>query len=69
MNVLINSTVLSNFAAIDRLPLLQVLYGTVYISQAVYEEIQIGVEKGYIHFSLRLIGIYSRFIRKGGYIL
>lgn len=47
MNVLINSTVLSNFAAIDRLTLLQALYGTVYISQAVYEEIQVGLEEGY----------------------
>lgn len=47
MKVLINSTVLSNFAAIERLSLLQALYGIVYIAQAVYEEAQDGLEEGY----------------------
>jgi predicted nucleic acid-binding protein len=47
MKVLINSTVLSNFAAVDRLPLLHALYGTVYIAEAVYEEAQDGLEEGY----------------------
>ena len=47
MNVLINSTVLSNFAATERLPLLQRLYGEVYLAQPVYEETQDGLEEGY----------------------
>jgi predicted nucleic acid-binding protein len=44
MKVLINSTVLSNFAAVDRLLMLHALYGTVYIAEAVYEEAQNGLE-------------------------
>jgi predicted nucleic acid-binding protein len=47
MNVLINSTVLSNFAAVERIPLLQRLYGEVYLVQPVYEETQDGLEEGY----------------------
>lgn len=47
MKVLINSTVLSNFAAVGRLTLLYKLYGTVYIAEAVYEEAQDGLEEGY----------------------
>jgi len=36
VNVLINTTVLSNFAAIDRLDLLQVLYKQIYMAYPVY---------------------------------
>ncbi|MBC8492779.1 MAG: hypothetical protein H8D43_03255 [Chloroflexi bacterium] len=37
MNVITNTTVLSNFAAIDQLDLLRQLYGVVYIPTEVYE--------------------------------
>ena len=47
--ILINSTVLSNFSAVNSLPLLQELYQVVYVAQAVYEETQDGLEEGY-HF-------------------
>jgi predicted nucleic acid-binding protein len=47
MPILINTTVFSNFAAVARLDLLRVLYGTVYIAYPVYEELQMGLEEGY----------------------
>ena len=47
MNILINSTVLSNFAAVGRLMVLRNLYGTLYLAEAVYEEAQNGLEQGY----------------------
>ncbi len=64
MKLLINSTVLSNFAAITRLPLLHSLYGTVHIAQAVYEEAQDGLEEGYTF--LESMNTSSPFIRMGG---
>jgi predicted nucleic acid-binding protein len=47
MSILINTTILSNFAAVGRLDLLQALYKTVLIAHPVYEEIQRGWEEGY----------------------
>ena len=47
MSVITNTTVLSNFASIDQLDLLHRLYGTLYMSTEVYEEIQTGLEEGY----------------------
>lgn len=47
MNILINSTVLSNFAVVDRLGLLSNLYSTLQVAHAVYEEIERKVEEGY----------------------
>ena len=47
MSVITNTTVLSNFASIHQLDLLHRLYGTLYISTEVYEEIQVGLEEGY----------------------
>lgn len=47
MSVITNTTVLSNFASINQLDLLHRLYGTLYISTEVYEEIQVGLEEGY----------------------
>lgn len=44
---LIDTAVLSNFAAIGRLDLLRSLWGTLYIAQAVYEEVQDGLKGGY----------------------
>ena len=47
MNVIANTTVISNFARIEQLDVLRQLHSTLYISTAVYEEIQTGLEKGY----------------------
>lgn len=47
MKTLANTTVLSNFAAVGRLDLLQQLHGRLYISNEVYEEMLGGLEEGY----------------------
>lgn len=47
MKTLANTTVLSNFAAVDRLDLIRQLRGRLYISNEVYEEILDGLEEGY----------------------
>lgn len=47
MSVIANTTVVSNFACIEQLDILRQLYGTIYISIEVYEEIQTGLEEGY----------------------
>jgi predicted nucleic acid-binding protein len=45
--VLIDTTVLSNLAAVERLDLLRLLSDSLYLASAVYDEIQQGVEEGY----------------------
>jgi len=47
---LTNTTVISNFAAVNRLDLLRSLLGRLYISTEVYEEILNGLEEGYIFY-------------------
>ena len=47
MSIIVNTTVLSNFAAIERLDLLRQLYGTIHIPPEVYQEIRMGLEEGY----------------------
>jgi len=47
MSTISNTTVLSNFASVDRPDLLKCLFGSLYISLEVYEEIQAGREEGY----------------------
>lgn len=47
MSVIVNTTVISNFACIGRLDLLRQLHGDLYIAAEVYEEIQTGIEEGY----------------------
>lgn len=47
MSIIANTTVTSNFASIDQLDLLRQLYGVLYLSTEVYEEIQVGLEEGY----------------------
>jgi predicted nucleic acid-binding protein len=47
MSVIANITVISNFASINQLDLLRRLFGALYISTEVYEEIRIGLEEGY----------------------
>lgn len=47
MSVIANTTVISNFSSINHLDLLRRLFGALYLSTEVYEEIQIGLEEGY----------------------
>jgi predicted nucleic acid-binding protein len=47
MKTLANTTILSNFASIDRLDLLKQLHGHLYIPTQVYEEMLDGLEDGY----------------------
>lgn len=47
MNIIIDTTVVSNFASIGQLDLLQQLYGSLYLSTEVYDEIERGREEGY----------------------
>ncbi len=47
MPILIDATVLSNFAAVKRLDLLQAVGPELYIAYPVFEEIQRGIDEGY----------------------
>lgn len=47
MNVISNTTVLCNFAAIKQLDLLKQLFSVIFIPTAVYDEIYRGQEEGY----------------------
>ena len=47
MNTIANTTVISNFAVISRLDLLQRLFGRLHVSVDVYSEIIAGLEEGY----------------------
>ena len=47
MSVIANTTVISNFSSINQLDLLRRLYGVLFISTDVYEEVQAGIEEGY----------------------
>jgi len=47
MSVISNTTVLSNFAAIERIELLQRLFQSLFISLQVHQEIQAGLTDGY----------------------
>jgi len=51
MNVISNTTVLANFAAIDALDNLRSLFSEVFLSTEVYQEIQRGLEEGYTFYS------------------
>jgi len=44
---LTNTTVLSNFAAVGRLDLLRDIFGRLYVTNEVYEEVLDGLEEGY----------------------
>ncbi len=43
----INNTVLSNFSLVGRLDILRELFGEVYVSHEVREEVLRGIEEGY----------------------
>ncbi len=47
MNVIANTTIISNFAAMGRLDILRDLLGQLYITTDVYAEIQDGLIEGY----------------------
>jgi predicted nucleic acid-binding protein len=47
MSIISNTTVISNFAIIEQLALLQALYDRLYISTDVHAEIQAGLDEGY----------------------
>ena len=64
MNVITNTTVLSNFAAISQLDLLRQLYGAIYIPTEVYEEIRGGLEEGY-RFYAGIDQLIHPFVEKG----
>jgi len=50
MSVIINTSVFSNFAAVKRLDLLRLVFGQLYLSEQVFEEIQIGLLQGYTFY-------------------
>jgi predicted nucleic acid-binding protein len=47
MRVIVNTTVISNFASIGHLDVLRQLYGSLAMSTEVYDEIQAGLAEGY----------------------
>lgn len=47
MSIIVNTTVLSNFAVIEQLDLLCQLYDNIHIPTKVYQEIRTGLEEGY----------------------
>jgi predicted nucleic acid-binding protein len=51
MSIISNTTVLSNFAAIDAPDKLRELYEKVYLSTEVYQEIARGMEEGYLFYA------------------
>lgn len=51
MSVIANTTVISNFAAIQRLSVLRQLFGVVYLSTEVYDEIRLGLNEGYVFYA------------------
>jgi predicted nucleic acid-binding protein len=64
MNVITNTTVLSNFAAIGQLDLLRQLYGAIYIPIEVHEEVRAGLEEGY-RFYAGIDRLVYPFAKKG----
>ena len=52
MSVIVNNTVLSNMALINRLDLLESIFGKVFLTLEVYEEVENGIEHGH-SFQLR----------------
>ncbi len=51
MDVISNTTVISNFAAIERIELLNRRFKKLYISEQVFEEIQAGLLQGYSFYA------------------
>ncbi len=51
MSIIANTTVISNFACIGQSDLLRQLHREIYISAEVYEEIQAGLDEGYLFYT------------------
>ncbi len=51
MSIIANTTVISNFSAIGQMTLLRRVYKKIHISVQVYEEIQSGLEEGYLFYT------------------
>lgn len=51
MKILVNTTVLSNLAVVGRLDILRSVFGVLYIAQAVFEEVQAGLDEGYTFYT------------------
>lgn len=64
MSVIANTTVISNFAEVDRLDLLQALYGQLHISAKVYDEIRAGLDEGYTFYA-GIDGLIYPFVSDG----
>jgi len=47
MDIILDTTVLSNFASVDALNLIKRLFGVVYTTHEVHEEILRGISRGY----------------------
>ena len=58
MSIISNTTVLSNFAAINQLGLLRKLYPRLYIPTAVYDEIRRGLDEGYTFYRALLDQVF-----------
>jgi len=52
MSVIINTSVFSNFATVKRLDLLRLVFGQLYLSEQVFEEIQTGLLQGYTFYTM-----------------
>lgn len=68
MSFICNTTVLSNFATIKQLGLLQYVFPQLYIPTAVYDEIYNGLEEGYLFYRPLLPLIYPTNQAKTGWI-
>ncbi len=51
MSIVVNTTVISNFAAIYQLELLRHVFGTLHLTAEVYEEILAGFDEGYSFYA------------------
>ncbi|OQX22940.1 MAG: hypothetical protein BWK80_28595 [Desulfobacteraceae bacterium IS3] len=51
MSIIANTTVISNFACIGQSDILRQLHKEIYISAEVYEEIQTGLDEGYLFYT------------------
>ena len=51
MAVITNTTLISNFASVGQLDLLPKLWAKLHFSDHVYDEIQAGLDQGYVFYS------------------
>lgn len=66
MSIIVNTTVISNFASVGQLDILHRLYNRIFISTDVYEEIQMGLSEGYRYYEDVEMLVYP--ITKDGWI-